>query len=177
MPFSKSLLKNRNTIFTLGNRGNVIASSELEAPIIVPHVAQKNDTRYPFESLFRSQHYGLLDNSCREYLFLCDFFMVTGNSAQDLFNAIKGKTLSIVLKHVDTYVADCYDSIAVFLSIHIILRFKTMMTKRNVPAVDNEVKQNVQCWRQIAPHISLGQLAPQRTLISDEGSRPENVTH
>ncbi|XP_055521690.1 vacuolar protein sorting-associated protein 52 homolog, partial [Leucoraja erinacea] len=95
--FSKSLLKNRNTIFTLGNRGNVIASSELEAPIIVPHVAQKNDTRYPFESLFRSQHYGLLDNSCREYLFLCDFFMVTGNSAQDLFNAIKGKTLSIVL--------------------------------------------------------------------------------
>ncbi|XP_078271762.1 vacuolar protein sorting-associated protein 52 homolog [Rhinoraja longicauda] len=45
--FSKPSLKNRNTIFTLGNRGNVIASSELEAPIIVPHAAQKNDSRYP----------------------------------------------------------------------------------------------------------------------------------
>ncbi|XP_041069183.1 vacuolar protein sorting-associated protein 52 homolog isoform X1 [Carcharodon carcharias] len=134
--FSKPSLKNRNTIFTLGNRGNVISSAELEAPIIVPHAAQKNDTRYPFESLFRSQHYALLDNSCREYLFLCDFFMVTGNSAQDLFNAIMGKTLTMFLKHMDTYVADCFDSIAVFLSIHIILRFKTIMAKRNVPSVD-----------------------------------------
>ncbi|XP_043539594.1 vacuolar protein sorting-associated protein 52 homolog [Chiloscyllium plagiosum] len=43
--FSKPSLKNRNTIFTLGNRGNVIASSELEAPIIVPHAAQKSDIR------------------------------------------------------------------------------------------------------------------------------------
>ncbi|XP_048472593.1 vacuolar protein sorting-associated protein 52 homolog isoform X3 [Rhincodon typus] len=82
--FSKPSLKNRNTIFTLGNRGNVISSSELEAPIIVPHAAQKSDTR----------------------------------------------------KHVHTYIADCFDSIAIFLSIHIILRFKTIMAKRNVPAVD-----------------------------------------
>ncbi|XP_060706512.1 vacuolar protein sorting-associated protein 52 homolog isoform X2 [Hemiscyllium ocellatum] len=134
--FSKPSLKNRNTIFTLGNRGNVISSSELEAPIIVPHAAQRSDVRYPFESLFRSQHYALLDNSCREYLFLCDFFMVTGNSAQDLFNAIMGKTLTMFLKHVDTYIADCFDSIAIFLSIHIILRFRTIMAKRNVPAVD-----------------------------------------
>ncbi|GCC40040.1 hypothetical protein chiPu_0024219, partial [Chiloscyllium punctatum] len=43
--FSKPSLKNRNTIFTLGNRGNVISSSELEAPIIVPHAAQKSDVR------------------------------------------------------------------------------------------------------------------------------------
>uniref|UniRef100_A0A4W3J8D7 Vacuolar protein sorting-associated protein 52 homolog n=1 Tax=Callorhinchus milii TaxID=7868 RepID=A0A4W3J8D7_CALMI len=134
--FSKPSLKNRNTIFTLGNRGNVIASAELEGPIIVPHAAQKNDSRYPFESLFRSQHYALLDNSCREYLFLCDFFMVTGNSAQDLFNAIMGKTLTMFLKHMDNYVADCFDSIAIFLCIHVILRFKTIMAKRNIPSVD-----------------------------------------
>ncbi|XP_064407979.1 vacuolar protein sorting-associated protein 52 homolog isoform X2 [Latimeria chalumnae] len=134
--FSKPSLKNRNTIFTLGNRGNVITSAELEAPILVPHAAQKSDVRYPFESLFRSQHHALLDNSCREYLFICDFFMVTGNSAQDLFNAIMGKTLTMFLKHMDTYVSDCYDSIAIFLCIHIILRFKAIMAKRNIPAVD-----------------------------------------
>ncbi|XP_029441038.1 vacuolar protein sorting-associated protein 52 homolog [Rhinatrema bivittatum] len=134
--FSKPSLKNRNTVFTVGNRGNIITSMELEAPIIVPHTAQKSDVRYPFESLFRSQHYALLDNSCREYLFVCDFFMVTGNSAQDLFNCIMGKTLTMFLKHMDTYVSDCYDSIAIFLCIHIILRFKTIMAKRNIPAVD-----------------------------------------
>lgn len=134
--FSKPSLKNRNTIFTLGNRGAVISSAELEAPILVPHAAQKSDARYPFETLFRSQHYALLDNSCREFLFLCDFFMVTGNSAQDLFNIIMGKTLTMFLKHISTYVSDCYDSIAVFLCIHIILRFKAITAKRNIPAID-----------------------------------------
>ncbi|MBN3277472.1 VPS52 protein, partial [Polyodon spathula] len=134
--FSKPSLKNRNTIFTLGNRGAVIGSVELEAPILVPHAAQKSDARYPFETLFRSQHYALLDNSCREFLFLCDFFMVTGNSAQDLFNIIMGKTLTMFLKHISTYVSDCYDSIAVFLCIHIILRFKAITAKRNIPAID-----------------------------------------
>ncbi|XP_054663648.1 vacuolar protein sorting-associated protein 52 homolog [Grus americana] len=134
--FSKPSLKNRNTVFTLGNRGSVIGAAELEGPIIVPHAAQKSDVRYPFESLFRSQHYALLDNSCREYLFLCDFFMVTGPSAQDLFNAVMGKTLAMFLKHMDTYVYDCYDGIAVFLCIHIVLRFKAIMAKRNIPAVN-----------------------------------------
>ncbi|NXK01461.1 VPS52 protein, partial [Corythaixoides concolor] len=134
--FSKPSLKNRNTVFTLGNRGGVIGAAELEAPIIVPHAAQKSDLRYPFESLFRSQHYALLDNSCREYLFLCDFFMVTGPSAQDLFNAVMGKTLAMFLKHMEAYTCDCYDGIAVFLCIHIVLRFKAIMAKRNVPAVE-----------------------------------------
>ncbi|XP_070792283.1 vacuolar protein sorting-associated protein 52 homolog isoform X3 [Pituophis catenifer annectens] len=134
--FSKPSLRSRNTIFTLGNRGNVISSAELEGPIIVPHSAQKSDVRYPFESLFRSQHYALLDNSCREYLFLCDFFLVAGTPALDLFNAVMGKTLTMFLKHMDAYVSDCYDSIAVFLCIHIVLRFKTLVAKRNVPAID-----------------------------------------
>ena len=31
-------------MFTLGNRGNVL-SSDLEAPVIVPHAAAKNETR------------------------------------------------------------------------------------------------------------------------------------
>ncbi|XP_068025882.1 vacuolar protein sorting-associated protein 52 homolog isoform X2 [Melanerpes formicivorus] len=133
--FSKPSLKNRNTVFTLGNRGAVIGA-ELEAPIIVPHAAQKSDLRYPFESLFRSQHYALLDNSCREFLFLCDFFMVAGPSAQDLFNSVMGKTLTMFLKHMESYVGDCYDAIAVFLCVHLVLRFKAIMAKRNVPAVD-----------------------------------------
>uniref|UniRef100_UPI003AAAD64C vacuolar protein sorting-associated protein 52 homolog n=1 Tax=Centroberyx gerrardi TaxID=166262 RepID=UPI003AAAD64C len=92
--------------------------------------------QYPYETLFRSQHYALLDNGCREYLFISDFFMVAGNSALDLFNSIMGKTLSMFLKSMSTYVSDCYDSIAVFLCIHIILRFRAITAKRNIPALD-----------------------------------------
>ncbi|XP_071948062.1 vacuolar protein sorting-associated protein 52 homolog [Antedon mediterranea] len=132
---SKVSFKNRSTVFTIGNRNSVL-TTELEAPIIVPHAAQKAETKHTFESLFRSQHYALVDNCCREYLFICDFFMVSGNSAQDLFNSIMGKTLSMFLKHMDVYSSDCFDSIAVYLCIHIIFRFQLMMHKRAVPALD-----------------------------------------
>ncbi|XP_041822971.1 vacuolar protein sorting-associated protein 52 homolog [Melanotaenia boesemani] len=134
--FSKPSLKSRNTIFTLGQRGTILSPAELEGPILVPHTAQRGDSRYPYETLFRSQHYALLDNGCREYLFLSDFFMVAGNSALDLFNSIMGKTLSMFLKSMSTYVSDCYDSIAIFLCIHIILRFRAITAKRNIPALD-----------------------------------------
>ncbi|XP_044028503.1 vacuolar protein sorting-associated protein 52 homolog isoform X1 [Siniperca chuatsi] len=134
--FSKPSLKSRNTIFTLGQRGAILSPAELEGPILVPHTAQRGDSRYPYEMLFRSQHYALLDNGCREFLFLSDFFMVAGNSALDLFNSIMGKTLSMFLKSMSTYVSDCYDSIAVFLCIHIILRFRAITAKRNIPALD-----------------------------------------
>ncbi|XP_071386034.1 vacuolar protein sorting-associated protein 52 homolog isoform X1 [Centroberyx affinis] len=134
--FSKPSLKSRNTIFTLGQRGAVLSPAELEGPILIPHTAQRGDSRYPYETLFRSQHYALLDNGCREFLFLSDFFMVAGNSALDLFNSIMGKTLSMFLKSMSTYVSDCYDSIAVFLCIHIILRFRAITAKRNIPALD-----------------------------------------
>ncbi|XP_043090050.1 vacuolar protein sorting-associated protein 52 homolog [Puntigrus tetrazona] len=134
--FSKPSLKSRNTIFTLGQRGAVLSPVELEGPILIPHTAQRGDSRYPYETLFRSQHYALLDNGCREFLFLSDFFMVAGNSALDLFNSIMGKTLSMFLKNLSTYLSDCYDSIAVFLCIHIILRFRAITVKRNIPALD-----------------------------------------
>ncbi|XP_064616275.1 vacuolar protein sorting-associated protein 52 homolog [Liolophura sinensis] len=132
---SKPSLKNRSTIFTLGHRGSVL-TSDLEAPIVVPHAAQKSDQRYTFESLFRSLHYALLDNSCREYLFIVDFFIVSGSAAQDLFNVVMGKTLTLFMKQMETYINDCFDSIALFLCIHIIYRYQVIMQKRNVPALE-----------------------------------------
>lgn len=134
--FSKPSLRSRNTVFTLGARGAIIGPGQLEAPIIVPHAAQKGDLRYPFESLFRSQHFALLDTSCREFAFLTDFFLVAGAAAQELFDAVMGKTLAMFQKHMESFVSDCYDAIAVFLCIHLVLRFRGIMAKRNVPAVD-----------------------------------------
>lgn len=42
-------------------------------------------------------------------------------------------------KNMDQYVQDCYDSIALFLSIHIIHRYQVLMHKRGVPALDKYV--------------------------------------
>lgn len=52
--------------------------------------------QYPFEALFRSVQYALVDNACREYLFICEYFMVKNQPALDLFNKIMGKTLNLL---------------------------------------------------------------------------------
>ncbi|CAH2005010.1 unnamed protein product [Acanthoscelides obtectus] len=131
--FNKSL-KQKATVFTIGNRGNIL-NQELEAPIIVPHAQTKN--RYPFEGLFRSVQYALVDNACREYLFICEYFMVKDQAAMNLFNQIMEKTLTLLQKNIESYVSSCYDSIAIFLCFHLVLRYKIMCHKRCVPALDN----------------------------------------
>ncbi|XP_026292867.1 vacuolar protein sorting-associated protein 52 homolog [Frankliniella occidentalis] len=134
--FYKTPLKNKSTVFTIGSRGDVLSPEGLEAPIIVPHAAQKCDARYPFEALFRSEQFALVDNSCREYLFICEFFMMGGSAAMEFFDQVMGKTLGLLVKNLDTYAQDCYDTIALFLSVHIILRYQLLCHKRAVPALD-----------------------------------------
>ncbi len=38
-----------------------------------------------------------MDNACREYLFVVDFFNLTPTTAQDFFDSIFGKTLAYLL--------------------------------------------------------------------------------
>jgi len=38
-----------------------------------------------------------MDNCCREYLFVVDFFGLTPNTAQTFFDEIMGKTLAYLL--------------------------------------------------------------------------------
>ncbi|PNF30557.1 putative vacuolar protein sorting-associated protein 52 [Cryptotermes secundus] len=133
--FYKTPLKHKSTVFTIGSRGDVL-SAQLEAPVIVPHAAHKTENRYPFEALFRSEQYTLVDNACREYLFLAEFFKVQGKQALALFNQIFGKTMNLLVKNLETFTQDCYDAIALFLCVHLIMRYQLMCHKRAVPALD-----------------------------------------
>lgn len=85
--------------------------------------------------------------------------MVRGAQAQDLFNQIMGKTMTLMIvsqrqlsrvsesqlnilifqKNVETYIQDCYDTIAMFLCVQLILRYQIMCHKRCVPALDKWV--------------------------------------
>ncbi|XP_034948479.1 vacuolar protein sorting-associated protein 52 homolog [Chelonus insularis] len=131
--FHKSSLKNRGTVFSIGNRGDVL-TSQLEQPIIVPHTASK--TRYHYEALFRSEQYALVDNACREYLFLTEFFKVRGSQAMDIFNQVIGSTLNIMQKNLQSFVEESYDTIALFLCLHLVMRYQMVCHKRAVPALD-----------------------------------------
>lgn len=54
LSFNVRPLKNRSTVFTIGNRAAILR--ELTAPILIPHTAKNagKDTKYPYETLFRS---------------------------------------------------------------------------------------------------------------------------
>jgi len=42
--FQRGNFKNKATVFTFGNRGDIVGS-QLEAPILVPHAAQKTTVK------------------------------------------------------------------------------------------------------------------------------------
>lgn len=62
--------------------------------------------------------------------------MVQGVQAQELFNQIMGKTMTLLSKTLETHMQDCFDMIAMFLCIQLILRYQLMCHKRCVPALD-----------------------------------------
>lgn len=133
-------LKQKETIFTLGNR-NVVIESELESSPIVPHAERIQEQLHSFESLFRSIHYALLDSACREYLFICDFFLPSEQAKITMFNMIFSQILQTLISHLETYLTDCWDSIALFLCIHIILKYQIIAHQRDVPVLDNFYQQ------------------------------------
>ncbi|CAB0005712.1 unnamed protein product [Nesidiocoris tenuis] len=134
--FHKSSLKQKNTLFTIGSRAEVL-TSQLEAPIIVPHAALKANQRFPYEALFRTEQYALVDNACREFLFITEFFGFKGKIALDVFSQILGRTLSLFVKNLETYVATSFDTISLYLCVQLVLRYQMLCHKRAVPALDS----------------------------------------
>lgn len=87
-------MRNRSTVYTLGNRLTTI-ENELESTIIIPHASQKSEVKYSIENIFRSEQFALLDNAINESLFLTDFFMVRDKNAHDLFVSVFAKTIAL----------------------------------------------------------------------------------
>lgn len=54
LSFGMRPLKNRSTVFTIGNRAAILR--EITSPILIPHTAKNagKDTKHPYEILFRS---------------------------------------------------------------------------------------------------------------------------
>lgn len=98
--FSKPSLKSKASVFSMGQRGEVLGK-DLEGPILVPHAQEKNSTKCPYEKLFRSEQYALVENACREYVFLSEYFMVQAGAAHELFHQVIDKTLALLQVTLD----------------------------------------------------------------------------
>eukprot|EP00039_Didymoeca_costata_P026084 m.14879 g.14879 ORF g.14879 m.14879 type:complete len:694 (+) comp5237_c0_seq1:102-2183(+) len=137
----KPSLKSRSTVFTIGNRATIL--EELEAPILVPHAAKeakesggKGSVRYPYEKLFRSMQFAMMDNSAREFLFGCEFFGMQDDRCVKFFSDLMGKTMALLLKHEETRIANWYDSISLVLCARIIHEYKKKLLADNIPCLE-----------------------------------------
>ena len=56
---------------------------------------------------------------------------------------------------MDTYSSECYDSVALFLCIHIVHRYKVIMHKRNAPVLDKSVAVSYSLYKLLYPSLIL----------------------
>jgi len=133
---SRQHLRNRAPVFTLDRRDHVINEALEASVVIVPHAAHKSDKKYSMEEIFRSQQLALTDTCSREFHFLSDFFLFTPATARDFFQSIFSKTLAHYLKEVEQWLVDCYDALGIFVCIHLVRKFKKLMTSRGVDTLD-----------------------------------------
>ena len=102
----------------------------------------------------------MVDNACREFLFVSEFFILDATSALEIFNNIFGKTIQLLVKHTDSHITDSFDCISIFLCIHLVqvtVAFRSChiwLIKPNKEVKDNKcitevpavVPQAMCCW-------------------------------
>jgi hypothetical protein len=101
----KVAVKDKTNVYTLGARMDVLAN--MDASVILPHVAEEQQLKFAFESIFRSITRTLMDNASSEYCFDCEFFFAprgkktnennAASVANEIFNDTFGKTLRMIL--------------------------------------------------------------------------------
>lgn len=77
----------------------------------------------------------LMDTATSEFLFLTDFFDTRGDHT--LFVEVFGKTTQFFLDSLETFLANCWDSVGLLLMIRIVDYYRKCMQRRQVSCLDS----------------------------------------
>ncbi|KAK8943584.1 hypothetical protein KSP40_PGU009846 [Platanthera guangdongensis] len=137
---ARETIKNRSSVFSLGERINIL--KEIDQPALIPHIAEANSQKYPYEVLFRSLHKLLIDTATSEYLF-CDAFF----GEDSIFYEIFAGPFAVIDEHFNTVLPNCYDAIGIMLMIRIVHQHQLIMFRRRIPCLDAYLdKVNISLW-------------------------------
>ncbi|XP_039134435.1 vacuolar protein sorting-associated protein 52 A-like isoform X4 [Dioscorea cayenensis subsp. rotundata] len=123
-------LKNGSAVFALGGRINIL--KEIDQPALIPHTAEENSQRYPYEVLFRSLHKLLMDTAASEYLFCGDFF-----GEEFIFYDIFAGPFAVLYEHFNMVLPNCYDALGLMLMIRIVHEHQMVMFRQRIPCLDS----------------------------------------
>ncbi|RWR91384.1 vacuolar protein sorting-associated protein 52 A-like protein isoform X1 [Cinnamomum micranthum f. kanehirae] len=159
-------LKNRSAVFALGERINIL--KEIDQPALIPHIAEANSLKFPYEVLFRSLHKLLMDTATSEYHFCDDFF-----GEESMFYEIFAGPFAVIDEHFNSILPNCYDAIGLMLMIRIIHQHQLIMSRRRIPCLDSYLdKVNIALWPRFKMvfdlHLSSLRNANVKTLWEDD---------
>lgn len=136
-------LKDKTNVFTLGDRIQVLQN--IDGSVILTHVAETQQQKFPLEAIFRSLARVLMDNASSEYSFITDFFVSprikktdpSGASvAGEVFSEIFGKTLRSYQEAIKNYIDNSFDAVGMLLCIRVNTQHQLIMQKRRIPCLD-----------------------------------------
>ncbi|KAG0036263.1 Vacuolar protein sorting-associated protein 52 [Podila clonocystis] len=111
-----------------------------DAGLILIHVANEKNLKYPYETLFRSFNLALIDNASSEYLFLIEYFAKRSlpdiEGIQCVFTHIFEPTLKLGLTNVKEYADSSYDAIGILLCLRINHQLAKELERRKIPTLD-----------------------------------------
>uniref|UniRef100_A0A1I7X417 Vacuolar protein sorting-associated protein 52 homolog n=1 Tax=Heterorhabditis bacteriophora TaxID=37862 RepID=A0A1I7X417_HETBA len=91
--------------------------------------------QFQFESLFRSIHLAFVDHCSHEFLFVTDFFMVTGQTAVDLHAKIMSRAVAHLIRALDEKISLNFDAISIYLCIMLCDKFRQLLNEREIPSM------------------------------------------
>eukprot|EP00878_Enallax_costatus_P046112 GHUV01055712.1.p1 GENE.GHUV01055712.1~~GHUV01055712.1.p1 ORF type:complete len:334 (+),score=102.12 GHUV01055712.1:379-1380(+) len=140
--FSKAVTSRPNAekVFELGDRLNVL--SQLDKPAIIPHMADFEGKRFPYEVIFRNVHKLLVDTASSEFLFCLDFWEDEG-----VFKELFGPVVAVVEGDLTEQLQHQHDVLCVLLMIRLNAEHRALMLKRRVPCLDDYLDRiNLLLW-------------------------------
>jgi len=175
--FSDKFSKDRSNVFSLGNPSRALILKNLEAPDIVPHEAQQNNTKYPYECLFRSFNHYLIEAVTTESIFETDFFP---QDCEQIMPLIFEKSTSYFLETFQGFLSNCFDTVGILIMININDYNQQSMKKRGISCLNPYFETtNTYLWprliRLMSLHIENIQMATPKLLGSID-IRPHYVT-
>eukprot|EP00877_Chromochloris_zofingiensis_P003974 jgi/Chrzof1/13578/Cz08g03010.t1 len=126
--------------FQLGERVTVL--SQVDKPAIIPHMAEFEGKRFPYEVVFRNVHKLLVDTASSEFLFCLDFWEDEG-----IFKELFAPIVAVVETDLANAVQEQHDIVCILLMININAEHRRLMSKRRVPCLDDYLDRvNLLLW-------------------------------
>ena len=158
----------------MGARGLLLR--KVDQPAVVPHIAESEGKKFPYEVLFRSLYRLLLDTATSEYLFCTDFW-----GDRTVFDELMAPVLEAIREKLEEDLPEMYDAIGLLLMICVNNKHRILMQRRRVPGLDQHLDAvNLLLWPRFKALFDLQMASLRgtdpRALVSGEDVRAHAVS-